>query len=96
MMDRRTDGRTDRRTDARGKTICLPTLSGGDIMMGKSIRQIWVKNELTSNLSNRFMFESCDGDSLAADTAVEIQGQYKTEAHGAGLIWAVLVMHIEI
>ena len=23
---------TDRRTDARGKTICLPTLSGGDIM----------------------------------------------------------------
>ena len=32
-----TDGRTDRqlpdgRTDARGKTICLPTLSGGDIM----------------------------------------------------------------
>ena len=22
---------TDRRTDARGKTICLPTLKGGDI-----------------------------------------------------------------
>ena len=30
--DGRTDRRTDRRTDARGKTICLPTLSGGDIM----------------------------------------------------------------
>ena len=28
MTDRRTHGRTD----ARGKTICLPTLSGGDIM----------------------------------------------------------------
>ena len=26
-----TDGRTDGRTDARGKTVCLPTLSGGDI-----------------------------------------------------------------
>ena len=36
MTDRRTDGRTDGqtdgRTDARGKTICLPTLSGGDII----------------------------------------------------------------
>ena len=29
MTDRQTDGRTD----ARGKTICLPTLSGGDIKM---------------------------------------------------------------
>ena len=27
-----TDRQTDRRTDARGKTICLPTLSGGDII----------------------------------------------------------------
>ena len=26
-----TDGRTDRQTDARGKTICLPTLKGGNI-----------------------------------------------------------------
>ena len=26
------DARTDGWTDARGKTICLPTLSGGDIM----------------------------------------------------------------
>ena len=26
------DGQTDRQTDARGKTICLPTLSGGDII----------------------------------------------------------------
>ena len=25
------DGQTDGQTDARGKTICLPTLSGGDI-----------------------------------------------------------------
>ena len=32
QTDRRTDRRTDRQTDARGKTICLPTLKGGDIM----------------------------------------------------------------
>ena len=32
QTDRQTDGRTDGRTDARGKTICLPTLSGGDII----------------------------------------------------------------
>ena len=31
MMDGQTDGRTDGRTDAWGKTICLPTLKGGDI-----------------------------------------------------------------
>ena len=31
QTDRRTDGQTDGQTDARGKTICLPTLSGGDI-----------------------------------------------------------------
>ena len=41
MTDRRTDGqtdgRTDGRTDARGKTICLPTLSGGDIMKYKGL-----------------------------------------------------------
>ena len=29
-----TDRRTDRRTDAWGKTICLPTLKGGDINSG--------------------------------------------------------------
>ena len=27
-----TDRQTDRQTDARGKTICLPTLKGGDII----------------------------------------------------------------
>ena len=31
QTDRQTDGRTDGQTDARGKTICLPTLKGGDI-----------------------------------------------------------------
>ena len=36
QTDRRTDGQTDRQTDARGKTICLPTLKGGDI-----IKQVW-------------------------------------------------------
>ena len=32
-----TDRQTDRQTDARGKTICLPTLKGGDIMCVKGI-----------------------------------------------------------
>ena len=34
VTDRQTDGQTDRRTDRQtpgGKTICLPTLKGGDI-----------------------------------------------------------------
>ena len=31
ICDGQTDRQTDGRTDARGKTICLPTLSGGDI-----------------------------------------------------------------
>ena len=31
QTDRQTDGQTDGQTDARGKTICLPTLKGGDI-----------------------------------------------------------------
>ena len=32
ICDGQTDRQTDGQTDARGKTICLPTLSGGDIM----------------------------------------------------------------
>ena len=33
QTDRHTDRQTDRRTDRhRGKTICLPTLKGGDII----------------------------------------------------------------
>ena len=35
MTDRRTDGRADGQTDARGKTICLPNLKGGDIKKEK-------------------------------------------------------------
>ena len=31
MTDRQTDRQTDGQMDARGKTICLPTLKGGDI-----------------------------------------------------------------
>ena len=30
------DGQTDGQTDARGKTICLPTLKGGDIIKHQS------------------------------------------------------------
>ena len=33
QTDKRTDIRTDGQTDARGKTICLPTLKGGDIII---------------------------------------------------------------
>ena len=32
QTDRQTDRRTDGQTDGQGKTICLPTLSGGDII----------------------------------------------------------------
>ena len=34
--DRRRDGQTDGQTDAREKTICLPTLKGGDIIILKT------------------------------------------------------------
>ena len=33
-----TDRRTDRQTDAQGKTICLPTLKGGDINIGCKLK----------------------------------------------------------
>ena len=33
VTDRQTDRQTDGQTDARGKTICLPTLKGGDIII---------------------------------------------------------------
>ena len=36
-----TDRQTDGQTDARGKTICLPTLKGGDIIMGL-ISNMWL------------------------------------------------------
>ena len=32
QTDIQTDRRTDGQTDTRGKTICLPTLKGGDII----------------------------------------------------------------
>ena len=32
ICDGQTDGRTDGQTDARGKTIRLPTLKGGDVI----------------------------------------------------------------
>ena len=36
VTDRQTDRRTDGQTDARGKTVCLPTLKGGDIIYAQS------------------------------------------------------------
>ena len=32
ICDRQTGRQTDRKTDTQGKTICLPTLKGGDII----------------------------------------------------------------
>ena len=43
ICDRQTDGRTD----ARGKTICLPTLSGGDIKIARCLKfQIYKVEEM--------------------------------------------------
>ena len=36
LCDGHTHRQTDRQTDARGKTICLPTLAGGEIDMSAS------------------------------------------------------------
>ena len=51
MTDRQTDGRTDGRTDARGKTICLPTLSGGDIISYKDKAHTIMIQTLMKNFS---------------------------------------------
>ena len=37
MTDRQTDRQMDGQTDAWGKTICLPTLKGGDIIKNNSV-----------------------------------------------------------
>ena len=42
MTDRRTDRQTDRRTDAQGKTICLPTLKGGNIIKNQHKGLNWI------------------------------------------------------
>ena len=50
MTDRQTDRQTDGRTDARGKTICLPTLSGGDITIhAAKQRADWPCNYYTAD-----------------------------------------------
>ena len=41
VTDRQKDRQTDGQTDARGKTICLPTLKGGDIIFVST--QPWAK-----------------------------------------------------
>ena len=38
------DRQTDRQTDARGKTICLPTLKGGDIINSFFARKLLLIN----------------------------------------------------
>ena len=47
-----TDRQTDRQTDARGKTICLPTLKGGDIIL-KQVAQRATIAHLTASHQNR-------------------------------------------
>ena len=59
MTDRQTDRRTDGRTDARGKTICLPTLSGGDI-----IQQGLIKTFSVFCLASCFATNIFDGNAL--------------------------------
>ena len=48
------DGQTDRQTDAWGKTICLPTLRGGDINIARP--KLKVIGQLVSETAflNRF------------------------------------------
>ena len=49
-----TDRQTDGWTDARGKTICLPTLSGGDIMKIDLV----INNGMTKNYQGVYRSES--------------------------------------
>ena len=52
VTDRQTDGQTDRQTDrqtdARGKTICLPTLKGGDIIRAQRKKSLSTTKGQTS------------------------------------------------
>ena len=43
-----TDRQTEGQTDARGKTICLPTLKGGDIIIAKCYVSAMLKLSLLS------------------------------------------------
>ena len=49
-----TDRQTDRQTDARGKTICLPTLKGGDIK-NKNCRNLVDESRHIATESERFL-----------------------------------------
>ena len=53
ICDGQTDGRTDGQTDARGKTICLPTLKRGDIII---IAANYI-NELLREKTNNLDFQ---------------------------------------
>ena len=46
------DRQTDRQTDTRGKTICLPTLKGGDITIAKFFVQSIFESLNTSEILN--------------------------------------------
>ena len=50
-----TDGQTDGQTDARGKTICLLTLKGGDIIINYKINAIKI-NQLSIHVMSKGMW----------------------------------------
>ena len=53
----RFDRQTDRQTDARGKTICLPTLKGGDIIHLHKYKPLQSSIDLVSVLLPFNMFQ---------------------------------------
>ena len=52
---------TDRQTDARGKTICLPTLKGGDIITHKALMQ---ELQFLNSACHLILVSSCTTDTI--------------------------------
>ena len=77
-----TDRQTDRQTDARGKTICLPTLSGGDIIKLMSVCSQYLTLspiEVGASIrSNTASFFSCK------TLAVLLTGEHRSSSNTAG------------
>ena len=64
----------DRQTEARGKTICLPTLSGGDIMTGYVMHK---------NYNSCLHLESGETSVFTQKTNSSINIDTHTKIHGA-------------
>ena len=52
---------TDRQMDARGKTICLPTLKGGDIITQKALMQ---ELQFLNSACHLILVSSCRTDKI--------------------------------